>query len=227
MATRAVPGPVLPGRGGASIRTQIKEGVTFVWRESVLRSLMSSYTVNVVFIGAFQAVVILFMARTLGLSGSAIGIAYAIGNMGFVVGALVSRRLARATGLGYSVISGLGLVAAGFLVTAAASASMAVPVLAAGQFISSFGLPIYNVNFVTLRQAMTPNDLMGRVSSVSRVLGRGMAPLGALLGAGLVTAVGPRTTLAVAGLGGLLALVPAIRGSIAKVRSVSDLRVAQ
>jgi MFS family permease len=223
VASRAAPDPGTPGKERASVRKEIMEGLEFVWRSTVLRSLMSSYTINVLFIGAYQAVVILFMARHLQLSAAAIGLVYAIGNTGFLVGAVASRWLSRRAGLGPSTVLGLGLVASGFLVTAAAPPAAAIPVLASGQFISSLGLPIYNVNFVTLRQAMTPNPLLGRVSSVSRVLGRGIVPAGAIIGGALTVVAGPRITVAVAGVGGLIALLPALRGAIVAVRTVDDL----
>ena len=67
--------------------------------------------------------------------------------------------------------------------------------------------PIYNVNQVSLRQAITPNRLQGRMNATMRFLVWGTIPIGSLLGGILGEAIGLRPTLVVAALGSQLAFL--------------------
>jgi len=67
---------------------------------------------------------------------------------------------------------------------------------------------LYGINYLALRQAITPDRLLGRMTATMRFLAVAAAPLGSLVGGGLATAIGLRATLlVVGGLGIALALV--------------------
>jgi hypothetical protein len=68
-------------------------------------------------------------------------------------------------------------------------------------------MTVYNVNQVSLRQALTPDQLLGRVNATNRFLVWGCAPLGALAGGLLGATLGLRPTLALAALGELVAVL--------------------
>lgn len=223
-------GPAPPGRAPAPprppLRRDIAEGLRFVRRHDLLRPTVASYAASVLFIGMYQAMVILFMVRSAGLRGAAIGLVLGLGNLGFVAGATLARRLGARIGVGWAIVASLGLIAAGFLVSSAATSWWAVPCLVAGQFVSSLGTPVYNVTFISLRQTVTPPELLGRVTAVCRTLGRGLVPLGALAGAWIAATAGSRTVLVVAGLGGLAALVPVVFSAVPGVRTLDQVRPA-
>ncbi|KGX87411.1 hypothetical protein N784_15940 [Pontibacillus litoralis JSM 072002] len=162
------------------------------------------------------------MTRTLELSAYQIGIVTGIGNIGFLIGAAISKRLTEKFGVGNIIIYSLGLIALGFLIVGIANASSPIAYLIVGQFIMSIGVPLYNVNLGSLRQAITPNDLLGRVNSVSRVFGRGGVPIGSALGAMIASVINPRTAVIIAGIGGVLAILPALRSSVIWVKTISD-----
>lgn len=86
----------------------------------------------------------------------------------------------------------------------------------------SIGVPLYNVNLASLRQAITPNGLLGRVNSVSQVFGRGGVPIGSTIGAIIASVISPRTAVIIAGIGGLLAILPALKSSVVSIKSISD-----
>lgn len=229
-ARSAPDGPAPPGRAPAPsrppLRRDIAEGLRFVRRHELLRPTVASYAASVLFIGMYQAMVILFMVRSAGLRGAAIGLVLGLGNLGFVAGATLARRLGARIGVGWAIVASLGLIAAGFLVSSAATSWWAVPCLVAGQFVSSLGTPVYNVTFISLRQTVTPPELLGRVTAVCRTLGRGLVPLGALAGAWIAAAAGSRTVLVVAGLGGLAALAPVVFSAVPGVRTLDQVRPA-
>jgi predicted MFS family arabinose efflux permease len=70
-----------------------------------------------------------------------------------------------------------------------------------------FGALLYRINSLSLRQRLTPDRLLGRVSATSAFLTQGVGPLGALLGGVLGQTIGLRSTVVVAGLGTLFAFV--------------------
>lgn len=69
------------------------------------------------------------------------------------------------------------------------------------------GSPFYNINVIRLRQALTPDHLLGRVVASARVLAVGSLPLGALVGGALSEVIGPRALLLTAACGMLIPLV--------------------
>src|SRR5207248_4120389 len=83
----------------------------------------------------------------------------------------------------------------------------ALPMLVAAQMLLMVGVPIYNINQLSLRQAITPPRLRGRVNATNRCLVWGTMPVGSLLGGGLGQAIGLQPTIMLAGMGMLLATV--------------------
>jgi predicted MFS family arabinose efflux permease len=82
---------------------------------------------------------------------------------------------------------------------------LAVPLLGAGWFVGNLGGTIYDITQVSLRQALTPDHLQGRMSATVRFVIFGAIPVGALLGGYLGETVGLRAALLVGAVGGLLA----------------------
>jgi predicted MFS family arabinose efflux permease len=79
-----------------------------------------------------------------------------------------------------------------------ASPRLAIPFLIAAQVFSGIGHPIYSINQLSLRQALTPDRLLGRVNASRRFVVFGIGPLGALAGGVLGQSIGLRGTLGVA-----------------------------
>ena len=87
------------------------------------------------------------------------------------------------------------------------SPRMAMLLLGAAMLVFDFGAVLYGINYLALRQSITPDRLMGRMTATMRFLTVAVAPLGSLVGGALATAVGLRATLLiVGGLGIALAL---------------------
>jgi predicted MFS family arabinose efflux permease len=84
---------------------------------------------------------------------------------------------------------------------------LAVPLLVASQFLIGFSTPVYNINQVSFRQAITPDRLQGRMNASVRFIVWGTIPIGSLVGGALGEAVGLRPTLVVGAAGALLALL--------------------
>lgn len=190
-----------------SLRAEIGEGLKLVLGNPVLRALaFASATFNLC-LDIAGAVWILYAVHGLGFSPGTLGLVTALGNVGFLAGAFLVTRAARRLGVGRAAALALLLGAAGYCLIALAGSSRwgaaALVVLGLGLF--GAALPVYNVNQVSLRQAMTPPHLLGRVGATMRFLVYGAIPVGALLGGALGNLVGLRPTLVVGALGMLTA----------------------
>ena len=84
----------------------------------------------------------------------------------------------------------------------------------------------HNVNQVSLRQAITPARLHGRMNATMRFLVWGTMPLGSLLGGVLGGAIGLRPTLWVGAVGGLLAVLPLLLSPVRSLSSIEDAKLA-
>src|SRR5256712_6819659 len=92
----------------------------------------------------------------------------------------------------------------------------------AGQFITFIGVVVYNVNQVSLRQAITPYRLQGRMNATMRFLVWGTMPLGGLAGGILGEALGLRPAIAVSVAGGLLAFLWVALSPVRALRAIPD-----
>lgn len=196
-------------------RQEIAEGAGFVARHPLLRPvLITQFVFNTAFF-VIMAVFVPYAVRHLGMTASGIGLVLGLYGAGMVVGALlapaVMRRLAFGTVVAVGPVTGLAAS-----VVMAATIWAPTPILAGlGLFLLGVGPILWVISTTTLRQAVTPQGLLGRVSSFS-VLAQGSRPLGAALGAGVAALSGAEACLLLA-VGGFLvqALVilasPAVR----------------
>jgi MFS family permease len=177
------------------------------WRQVTRSPLLrpnTLYTASGNLVGsAFGTVLIVFEVRELGLSGLTIGLVSAIGSVGFLVGATASRRLGQRLGIGPVICLGGILTGLGIGVMAAAPRAFPIPVLVAGQLLLG-GIALSNLQTMSLRQAITPDAVLGRVNATVRFLGFGTIPVGAAIGGWLGGTIGFRPTLALCAVGALL-----------------------
>jgi MFS family permease len=204
----------------------LKAGIRFVARHRLLVALALA-------VGGWQAchqaaivVQILFATRTLGLSENAVGLAYTGMGVGSVIASVFGNRISRAIGPGPSLILGFAICGGGWLLLAVAPAN-AWGVLAFALMLMMFstGAVFIFINFLAMRQAVTPVPLLGRMTSTMRWLILIPAGPGALIGGWLGEHVGLRASLAVAGAGSLL--LAAVVWQLGVIRRVRELPVAE
>jgi MFS family permease len=154
------------------------------------------------------AVLILFATRELGLSAGAIGIVYMFGGLGCVIAAASAERLTARFGIGPVIVHGLILTALAWQAFGLIGGPvwLATLLLGAVMLMFDFGGVLYGINYLALRQAITPDRMLGRMTATMRFLTVAMAPFGSLVGGALASGIGTRgTLLTVGGLGLLLA----------------------
>jgi MFS family permease len=175
------------------------EGLKAVFGNAVLRALALSAAFNGFFGYMFLAVYILYMVEDLGLSSTEVGLVFSLGGLGAIIAEPLKRRL----GIGPTIVAGRVLFGVGGLLVPLAVRFPAaeVQIVLAAEFLQWLVLVMAIVNEVSLRQAITPQRMLGRVSATMRFMNTGMVPLGALAGGFLGEQIGLRGTLIVGVIG--------------------------
>jgi predicted MFS family arabinose efflux permease len=88
----------------------------------------------------------------------------------------------RRIGLGPTLFVTILLWGLSLILVPLAQYGFAIPLLFASMFLSSFVNPVYNINQVSLRQAITPDRLQGRMNATVRTIIWGTNPIGAFIG---------------------------------------------
>jgi len=112
------------------------------------------------------------------------------------------------------------------LLVAIAPASMPIPFLVLSGLIQGPAVMVINVNALSLRQAVTPDHLLGRVNATGRWLAWGTIPFGALVGGILGTAIGLRETIAISSIGGIVAVALMAVSPLRSLRVIPSLAEA-
>ncbi|CAN5223710.1 MFS transporter [soil metagenome] len=187
----------------------IADGLRLVFGHPMLRAIAGCAGTIGFFNAILETVLILYIVQELGLSPGVIGLIFAAGNVGFLLGALIPGRLTGWIGLGPALGLGLLVVGVGDLLVPLAAGPNAVILLflVTAQFMFGAGYIIFNINQVSLRQALTPDHLQGRMNATMSFMLYGVVPAGAILGGVLGTTVGLRPTLFLAALGEILAIL--------------------
>lgn len=217
---------VLPERTADTPRPammpELKEGVKWVVQNRYLRPI-AACTGSSNFFGQIAfTVFILYAVRVLHLSAIQVGVSFAGGSVGAIIGALVIDRVQRGIGVGSAIVANAVLFSLGGLALPLAPKSAAVPIFIAGFFVLSFGSVAYNITQISLRQAITPERLQGRMNAATRWIIWGTIPLGNLAGGGLATAFGLRSALWIGVVGGLFTFLFVALSPVRSIREMPE-----
>jgi len=192
-------------RQDASFWRDLKDGLRFVARQPLLVSLSISVGCWQLFHHMAMVVQILFATRTLGLSESQVGLCYMGLGGGTVLASIFGHRISARIGPGPSLVLGFAACGVGWLQLALAPlgawgvASFVLMLMCFG-----VGAVLMFINFLALRQAVTPAPLLGRMTSTMRWLILLPAGPGALLGGYMGEHLGLRWAMGLGGSGALM-----------------------
>jgi MFS family permease len=154
-----------------------------------------------------EAIFVLYLIREIGIQPALLGVIFALGSIGFIVGALLCNRLTKWMGVGRVLLMApIALGISDGLLPLAGIVSHAFAFFLVGFAQFGFGLarPLFSINQLSLRQAITPENLQGRMHASISLLTYGLPTIGALIGGMLGQAIGLPQTLAIAAVGEII-----------------------
>jgi predicted MFS family arabinose efflux permease len=217
------PAPHDPADGKRpSMWQEARAGIGYVFASPYLRSIAACTGTANLFGNVSGAVLILYIAREdgLALSPGTIGLIFALGNLGVVIGALTGGRVAKAIGVGPTIIGSSALAGAAAFAVPLAPRDDPFWFLVVGGVFLGYAIVAYNVNQVGLRQAITPDRMLGRMNATMRLIVWGTIPVGAMIGGVLGTIFGLVPVLWLAAIGGSLAFLPVLFSPVRSLREI-------
>jgi MFS family permease len=182
-------GGAAAGAAGRSMAAEIAEGLRFLFGHRLLRAAVLLVSASNLAVMAGEAILVLFATDELGLDGRGYGLLLAAVALGGLPGSLLAHRVAERVPPGPLIVGGV-------LAGAAAMACFGLvtdPWLAGAAYAATGAVwGVWNVTLLSLRQAIVPDRLMGRVVGAIRLIGFGSIPIGALLGGVVARQLGLR-----------------------------------
>lgn len=204
------------------LRDQIVEGITFLLGNRVLRGVAILSAAGNLLLQGFVAVFVLYVLEVLHGRSLHYGIFLAVLAVGVTVGSLLADRAKRRWGETVVLFCGAALMSVPLLATALVAS---VYVTGAVMLVAGLGMGLWQVIASSLRQAIAPDRLLGRVMSSYRLIGRGASFLGAAMGGLLASAFGLRAPALVCALGMVVVLALSLRSltpaAIAEARAAA------
>jgi MFS family permease len=215
--------PPPPARDHASprMRDELREGLRYVFRHAFLKNIAACTALFNFFGTLGNAVLLVFARRELHLSPALIGLALTVSNVGALAAAFNANRISSRVGVGRtiilsSIIGGPMFLVIPFAPEGTAALAFLIPAFVIGGAMNV----IYNVTQVSLRQAITPERIQGRMNSVMRFIVWGTIPLGSLLGGVLASTLGLQETLIISGVGCCLPFLPVLFSPVRDIRTM-------
>ena len=202
------------------MRRDIAAGLRFVTGSPVLRALAASVALGYLFGTIADSILILHLVTERGLRPELIGLAITLGSIGVVGGALAANRLTNRIGVGRVILLAAVGESASWLPVAFAPDAQLLAGFAGTVISLSFFGALWNVNAISLRQAITPAGIRGRMNATMRFISWGFIPLGTVLGGLLGGAIGLHATIVVGALGHLVVFLPVALSPLPAIRSM-------
>jgi hypothetical protein len=174
---------------GRSLRAEIAEGLGFLFGHRLLRACVLLVSASNLAFMAGEAVLVLFATEELGLGSRGYGLLLAAVALGGVPGSLLAARVGGRVPPGPLIVGG---VLVGAVVMACFGLATDPWVAGAAYVVTGAVWGVWNVTLLSLRQAIVPDRLMGRVVGAVRLIGFGSIPVGALLGGLVARSLGLR-----------------------------------
>ena len=203
-----------------SLRADVAVGIRYVVRQPLVRAVVATAFVANLSRTVALTVLLIYAVRTMGLPAAEVGVAFAIGNLGFFVGAVSATRLTRVLTVGRAMIVSVLCFGPGMTLVALAPPALLLPAICGMAFLNTFGIATHGVNQISLPQSVTPPELLARVSAVTRLVITGALPAGATIGGTLGSVIGLHAALAVGTIGLYLAAVPYLLSRVDRLRSL-------
>jgi MFS family permease len=200
-----------------SLRTEIMEGVSWLWRQKLIR-FMAFLTGGLNLTGSASFLPVIVLAQHQHAPTPVIGLMFSIASVGGLLGAFLAPRIQRKFGFGRIIVTAVWIMTLTYVLLAVAPNPVLLGVVLGCMFVMS---PIYNTVQFGYRLQIIPDELQGRVNSAFRLFAFGFQPLGAALSGILISAVGAQSTVLIfSGVGLGLAIVTTANRRVRTARPV-------
>ena len=203
-----------------SMRRELIEGLRYILRDPRWRAISAYVASSKLLLQRLVRCLPGLRARRLDLSPLAIGVTLSLGSLGWLGGALLANRISRKLGPGPTAI--LAAMTSGpplFLIPLAPQ-SFPIPFFVLSEVLSGLAIVLFNINAISLMQALTPQRLLGRMNASRRFVVWGTIPLGAFAGGVLGTEIGLRPTLIVGAAGACFCFIPLLFSPLWSIREL-------
>lgn len=186
---------------------EIGEGLRFVFGHPLIRRIVGTTAGTNFFATLAMTLEAIFILRTLDFAPAVLGVIFAFGATGGLIGAVttpwVTKLIGEGTALSVSAVAfGIGVFA---FPLASLFPAAALPILIVGAFVESYFVLVYNITQVTMRQRLCPPRLLGRMNASIRFVVWGVMPIASLLAGLLGSTLGVVPTLWIGFVGTVLA----------------------
>ncbi|WP_308250259.1 MFS transporter [Sphaerisporangium fuscum] len=194
--------------GSSSVVAEIREGLAFVWRHRLLRTMSLTIAALAACWSAWLALLPTYAADVLSLDPAGYGLLISSIGVGGLAGALAVTVVNRLLGVRWALFTDLVGTFVMMLVPAVLPVAWAV---GAAAFAGGMGGTLWTVNSRTIAQTVVPGRLLGRYGAASRLLGWGTLPVAAALAGVIAEVVGTRASFAAFAVLAAATVVPFLR----------------
>jgi MFS family permease len=199
---------------------QVKEGLMWVVGNPTLRLIAGCTGTSNFFGQILFAIFVLYAVRVLHLSSVELGAVFGVGSFGSIAGALLANRLQHRLGIGHAIAAYAVVFSCAGILFPLAPRSFPLPFLMGGMALFGFASVAYNITQVSLRQAITPERLQGRMNAAMRWIVWGTIPLGTLVGGAIGQTVGLHAALWVGAIGGVPVFLWVFPSAVRSIREM-------
>jgi MFS family permease len=205
-----------------SMRADIAAGLRFVTGEPALLALALTVALGYLTGMIADSILILHLVTERGFSAALIGFAFTVGSVGVIVGALVAPRVTRILGVGPTlVVAAVGESVSWLPVAFAPDGLLFAGLTTTIAALSFFGAG-WSVNAMSLRQAVTPERMRGRMNATMRFISWSTIPVGTAVGGLLGGVIGLHNTIVLGAIGGIVTFVPVAASPIRRIRAMPE-----
>ena len=211
-------------RKNGSVWTEIGEGLRFVYGNEILRPLAESIALYFLFRQIALTLFTLYAIRELQLEPFLLGVIFSALGFGFLLGALAVKPITNRFGIGRTMIGAnlINIFALALVPLASGSIFLIMTLLVISHFLHAFGVQLNGINLMSLRQAITPNRLQGRMTASFRFVNVGMMMFGALIAGALGEWISLRETLVIGAVGMLFPFLRLLFSPVRNLKTLAD-----
>jgi len=208
--------------GHPNIWREILEGLQVIASDPRLRAIAASALALNFFGGVYDALIVVYVTRELGLAPLFVGLRFFAGSFSGLFIALWSDRLARHLGLGPSIILGAFLIglASIFVPLTGGPPLVALLLMGISGLIGGAGNMTYNISLTSVAQSIVPERLLGRYNASLSFIALGLLPLGSLIGGALGQRFGLRMAMVVFAIGSVSAFLWVFLSPLRNLRKI-------